>query len=138
VLLHDVLCRKNGYELSYNQEIVGLGIANFAGAMFSSYTTTGSFSRSAVNNSSGASGSAYLVACAAQQMWDTFSRCAPKLSVMCCVIDHVVCIVETLCCVCKRTWAPHVCVVCWQQFAMVLCTGFDWLHLFVVLCCCRC
>jgi len=46
-------CRKNGYELSYNQEIVGLGIANFAGAMFSSYTTTGSFSRSAVNNSSG-------------------------------------------------------------------------------------
>lgn len=48
-----VLCRKNGYELSYNQEIVGLGIANFAGAMFNSYTTTGSFSRSAVNNSSG-------------------------------------------------------------------------------------
>jgi sulfate transporter 4 len=33
---------------------VGLGIANFAGAMFNSYTTTGSFSRSAVNNSSGA------------------------------------------------------------------------------------
>jgi sulfate transporter 4 len=55
VLLGAVLCRKNGYELSYNQEIVGLGIANFAGAMFSSYTTTGSFSRSAVNNSSGAS-----------------------------------------------------------------------------------
>lgn len=49
------VCRKNGYELSYNQEIVGLGVANFAGAMFSSYTTTGSFSRSAVNNSSGRS-----------------------------------------------------------------------------------
>jgi MFS superfamily sulfate permease-like transporter len=32
---------------------VGLGIANFAGAAFSSYTTTGSFSRSAVNNASG-------------------------------------------------------------------------------------
>eukprot|EP00879_Flechtneria_rotunda_P022739 GHRR01024015.1.p1 GENE.GHRR01024015.1~~GHRR01024015.1.p1 ORF type:complete len:617 (+),score=164.97 GHRR01024015.1:919-2769(+) len=48
------LARKHGYELSYNQEIVGLGIANFAGAMFNSYTTTGSFSRSAVNNSSGA------------------------------------------------------------------------------------
>jgi hypothetical protein len=41
------------YELSYNQEIRGLGFANFAGALFSSYTTTGSFSRSAVNNSSG-------------------------------------------------------------------------------------
>lgn len=47
------LARKNGYTLAYNQEIVGLGLANFAGAMFSSYTTTGSFSRSAVNNASG-------------------------------------------------------------------------------------
>jgi sulfate transporter 4 len=33
---------------------VGLGLANFGGAMFSAYTTTGSFSRSAVNNDSGA------------------------------------------------------------------------------------
>ena len=47
------LARKNGYELRYNQEIVGLGLANFAGAAFSCYTTTGSFSRSAVNNASG-------------------------------------------------------------------------------------
>lgn len=36
------------------QEITGLGIANLAGATFNCYTTTGSFSRSAVNNSSGA------------------------------------------------------------------------------------
>ena len=48
------LARKNGYQLAYNQEIVALGIANFAGALFSSYTTTGSFSRSAINNSCGA------------------------------------------------------------------------------------
>jgi hypothetical protein len=27
------VCRKNGHELSYNQDIVGLGAANFAGAM---------------------------------------------------------------------------------------------------------
>jgi hypothetical protein len=47
------LARKNGYTLAYNQEIVGLGLANFVGAMFSAYTTTGSFSRSAVNNASG-------------------------------------------------------------------------------------
>jgi sulfate transporter 4 len=32
----------------------GLGFANVAGAMFNAYTTTGSFSRSAVNNSVGA------------------------------------------------------------------------------------
>ena len=47
------LARKNGYELRYNQEIVGLGLANFVGAAFNSYTTTGSFSRSSVNNASG-------------------------------------------------------------------------------------
>ncbi|WIA23008.1 hypothetical protein OEZ85_001360 [Tetradesmus obliquus] len=48
------LACKNGYELEYNREIVALGIANFAGAMFGSYTTTGSFSRSAINDSCGA------------------------------------------------------------------------------------
>ncbi|PNG99947.1 Proton/sulfate cotransporter 2, partial [Tetrabaena socialis] len=48
------LARKNKYELVPNQEIVGLGLANFAGAAFNCYTTTGSFSRSAVNNESGA------------------------------------------------------------------------------------
>eukprot|EP00195_Chlamydomonas_chlamydogama_P003258 CAMPEP_0202921966 /NCGR_PEP_ID=MMETSP1392-20130828/77673_1 /ASSEMBLY_ACC=CAM_ASM_000868 /TAXON_ID=225041 /ORGANISM="Chlamydomonas chlamydogama, Strain SAG 11-48b" /LENGTH=735 /DNA_ID=CAMNT_0049615567 /DNA_START=253 /DNA_END=2460 /DNA_ORIENTATION=- len=48
------LARKNGYELNYNREIIGLGLANFAGAMSNSYTTTGSFSRSAVNNNAGA------------------------------------------------------------------------------------
>ena len=39
------LARKNHYELVPNQEITGLGLANFAGALFHSYTTTGSFSR---------------------------------------------------------------------------------------------
>jgi len=48
------LARKNNYQLNYNQEIIGLGLANFMGAAFSAYTTTGSFSRSAVNNDSGA------------------------------------------------------------------------------------
>lgn len=48
------LALKNGYEIAFNQEIVGLGLANFGGAAFNAYTTTGSFSRSAVNNDSGA------------------------------------------------------------------------------------
>ena len=39
------LARKNGYEIVPNQEIIGLGIANFFGSLFHSYTTTGSFSR---------------------------------------------------------------------------------------------
>eukprot|EP00798_Chlamydomonas_sp_ICE-L_P032252 gene32252-16818_t len=48
------LARKNGYELVYNREIIGLGMANIVGAAFNCYTTTGSFSRSAVNNLAGA------------------------------------------------------------------------------------
>eukprot|EP00798_Chlamydomonas_sp_ICE-L_P025822 gene25822-11497_t len=48
------LARKNGYELVYNREIIGLGLANIVGAAFNSYTTTGSFSRSAVNDMAGA------------------------------------------------------------------------------------
>ena len=48
------LASKHKYELDSSQELFGLGIANFAGAIFSSYPVTGSFSRSAVNNESGA------------------------------------------------------------------------------------
>lgn len=48
------LAAKNGYELDANQELFGLGVANVCGSFFSSYPTTGSFSRSAVNHESGA------------------------------------------------------------------------------------
>ena len=48
------LAQVNKYRLKATQELRGLGIANIAGAMFNSYTTTGSFSRSAVNNDIGA------------------------------------------------------------------------------------
>lgn len=48
------LASKHKYELDSSQELIGLGMANLAGAMFQSYPVTGSFSRSAVNNESGA------------------------------------------------------------------------------------
>lgn len=48
------LAAKNGYDIDSNQELFGLGVANVLGSFFSSYPTTGSFSRSAVNNESGA------------------------------------------------------------------------------------
>eukprot|EP00850_Spirogloea_muscicola_P014503 SM000104S09373 [mRNA] locus=s104:408358:413764:- [translate_table: standard] len=48
------LAAKNGYELNSNQELIGLGLSNIFGSMFSAYPTTGSFSRSAVNNDTGA------------------------------------------------------------------------------------
>ncbi|KAL1207034.1 Sulfate transporter 4.1 [Cardamine amara subsp. amara] len=46
------LAAKNRYELDSNSELFGLGVANILGSLFSSYPSTGSFSRSAVNNES--------------------------------------------------------------------------------------
>lgn len=46
------------------QEIRALGYANIVGALFNCYTTTGSFSRSAVNNSCGAQSRAQRQPCA--------------------------------------------------------------------------
>jgi len=48
------LAAKHKYEIDSSDELVGLGMANFVGAMFQSYPVTGSFSRSAVNHESGA------------------------------------------------------------------------------------
>jgi sulfate transporter 4 len=48
------LAAKNKYRLNATQELRGLGLANLAGAIFNCYTTTGSFSRTAVNDSVGA------------------------------------------------------------------------------------
>ncbi|CAJ1393429.1 unnamed protein product [Effrenium voratum] len=48
------LAAKHGYELEPGQELLALGLANVVGALFSSYPVTGSFSRSAVNNATGA------------------------------------------------------------------------------------
>jgi sulfate transporter 4 len=48
------LAVKNGYEISPSSEIRGLGIANIVGSCFSCYTSTGSFSRSSVNDTAGA------------------------------------------------------------------------------------
>lgn len=44
------MARKNNYRLVYNREIWGLGVANLVGAAFNCYSTTGSFSRTAVKN----------------------------------------------------------------------------------------
>jgi sulfate transporter 4 len=49
------LASKHNYELDSSLELMGLGMANLVGAgMFQGYPVTGSFSRSAVNNESGA------------------------------------------------------------------------------------
>jgi SulP family sulfate permease len=49
-----VYAERNRYEVDANQELLGLGLANLAGAFFSAYPTTGGFSRTAVNAQSGA------------------------------------------------------------------------------------
>eukprot|EP00814_Leptocylindrus_danicus_P004121 CAMPEP_0116009252 /NCGR_PEP_ID=MMETSP0321-20121206/3328_1 /TAXON_ID=163516 /ORGANISM="Leptocylindrus danicus var. danicus, Strain B650" /LENGTH=502 /DNA_ID=CAMNT_0003478191 /DNA_START=135 /DNA_END=1644 /DNA_ORIENTATION=- len=48
------LASKHKYEIDSSQELIGLGMSNFIGAMFGAYPITGSFSRSAVNHESGA------------------------------------------------------------------------------------
>jgi len=45
---------RNRYEVDSNQELIGLGLANVAGAFFSAYPVTGGFSRTAVNAQAGA------------------------------------------------------------------------------------
>jgi Sulfate permease family len=45
---------KHSYEVYANQELLALGVANFMGAMFQSYPTTGAIGQSAINESVGA------------------------------------------------------------------------------------
>lgn len=48
-----VYASRHRYEVDANRELVGLGLANIAGAFFSAYPTTGGFSRTAVNDDAG-------------------------------------------------------------------------------------
>ena len=45
---------KSGQHINGNQEFIGQGLANIFGSMFSSYASSGSFTRSGINYSSGA------------------------------------------------------------------------------------
>ncbi len=49
-----VYAARHRYEVDANQELIGLGLANIAGAFFQAYPTTGGFSRTAVNDQTGA------------------------------------------------------------------------------------
>jgi len=48
------LATKHGYKINAGQEMMSLGITNLLGSMLSCYPVTGSFSRSAVNDATGA------------------------------------------------------------------------------------
>lgn len=48
------IASRRGYELNPNRELMALGAANIGGAFFQSFPTTGGFSRTAVNDQSGA------------------------------------------------------------------------------------
>merc|ERR1719183_148854 len=56
------IAARHKYEIDADQELIGLGLANMLGSCFTSYPVTGSFSRSAVNDDTGAkSGVAAMV-----------------------------------------------------------------------------
>lgn len=48
------IANKHGYKVDANQELIALGGANLGGSFFQSFPVTGGFSRTAVNNQSGA------------------------------------------------------------------------------------
>ena len=48
------LAARGGYRINGNQEFIGQGLSNIAGAFFSGYVATGSFNRSGVNFQAGA------------------------------------------------------------------------------------
>ncbi len=54
VSLGRVFATRHGYTIDANRELVGLGSANLVGSFFSSIPVSGSFSRSAVNDQTGA------------------------------------------------------------------------------------
>ncbi|CAK9254958.1 unnamed protein product [Sphagnum jensenii] len=93
------LAAKNGYELDSNQELFGLGVANVLGSAFSSYPTTGSFSRSAVMNETGAkTGLAGLVMglvlCSALQFFTPLFSDIPQCALAAIVISAVIGLVD--------------------------------------------
>ena len=54
VSLGRVFATRHGYAIDANRELVGVGASNFFGSLFQSIPTSGSFSRSAVNDQAGA------------------------------------------------------------------------------------
>jgi len=54
IAIGKALASKHMYKIDAGQEMVALGITNLVGSMFSCYPVTGSFSRSAVNDATGA------------------------------------------------------------------------------------
>lgn len=54
VAVAKAIAAKHRYKIDANRELVGLGLANVAGALFRGYPVTGGFSRSAVNDQAGA------------------------------------------------------------------------------------
>lgn len=60
-----VEAKHKDYEVNANQELIALGASNIIGSLFQSYPTTGGFSRTAVNDQSGAkTGIAALISAA--------------------------------------------------------------------------
>lgn len=55
--------KHNDYKVDANQELIALGLSNIIGSIFKSYPATGGFSRTAVNNQSGAkTGMSFIIA----------------------------------------------------------------------------
>lgn len=54
ISIAEMIAAKEKYKIESNQELIGLGLANMVGSVFSAYPVTGGFSRTAVNYQAGA------------------------------------------------------------------------------------
>ncbi len=54
IAVAQAFARRHKYDINADQELIGLGVANLGGSLFSAYPVTGGFSRTAVNDQAGA------------------------------------------------------------------------------------
>ncbi|MDZ7755130.1 MAG: SulP family inorganic anion transporter [Rhodohalobacter sp.] len=79
------IANKHGYKVDANQELVALGAANIGGAFFQAFPTTGGFSRTAVNDQSGANSTVASIISAVDYCTDrSLFNSALLLSAKCC------------------------------------------------------
>jgi len=94
IAIGKALAAKHGYEIDAGGEMVALGVTNLVGSMFSCYPVTGSFSRSAVNDATGATTqfagmiTAIIMACTLLFLTEVFYY-LPKFALAAIVINSV-------------------------------------------------
>lgn len=117
------LAAKHKYYLDSSQELIGLGMSNFIGSIFGSYPSTGSFSRSAVNNDCGATSglsgicTASLVGLVLLVLTPVFEQMVRKYEMF--MLYHFAMVFHTYCLLCPPVALSYSCSNCniWSDWS---------------------